>query len=145
MLKNDIIFEKRTDTEYTFINWSHMYRIHCARKDAGINDQFSGPGTITRTYDKIPKHKIFDFLRNAFETCEWNKVKKFKLRKNPAHEYHIDGIYFDYELSGYNLKMLYHYHLENGNKSHGIACIKDINSLEPIDYCLSLNDVIIIE
>lgn len=144
MHDNDIIFKKRTKNSYTYINVSLYIRIFQERKKQGYSNRFSGPGTKTRTYETLPKHKIYDFLRKAFEECEWKNIKKFRFKDFSNNEQHVDGIYWDYFVSGYVLIMMYHHHLENGNASHSILLIKDINSIEP-EECFDIKNIEIIE
>lgn len=146
-------FEKRTKTSYEMINFNHWFEVYKERKRRGLN-RLGGSGDKTRTYDKIPKHEIFNFLRKAFEECKWTKIKKFKMKKSDSDEfeankeYHVDCVYFDYELCGYVLKVLYHEHYDKDNpsaESHGVIVVKDINCLEPINYVIDMNNIEIMD
>ena len=128
-------FEKRTENSYTMIDWNHWYNVYCERKKRGIEScwDFHGAGSENRTYDKIPTHKMFDFLRKAFEQCPWgNTIKKFKYKNNPDREYHVDCIYWDYHLCGYILCALIHYHINNepNHKSHATIIVKNVNCID---------------
>ena len=148
-----MIQERRTKTSYGMINFNHYCDVYKERKRRGLN-RFGGNGTKTRTYDKIPKHKIFNFLRKAFEECKWTEIKKFRFTKSDSNElevnkeYHVDCVYFDYECCGYVLKVLFHEHYDKDNpsaESHGVIVVKDINCLEPISYVVDMNNIEIIE
>lgn len=137
------VFEKRTDSNYIKINYDHYYEVYKARKQLG-KIQFDD--AKKRTYLNIPKHKMFDFLRKAFEESPWLKIKKFK-KKNDSKEYHIDFIYWEYLINGYVLKILCHNHYDTNDyskKSHGVYIIKDINCLEFLENILDINDIEII-
>jgi hypothetical protein len=144
MHNNDIIFEKRTNNSYTYINIGLYNRIFQERKKQGYPYRFSGSGIKIRTYETLPKHKFYDFLRKAFEECKWKNIKKFRFKDFPNIEQHVDGIYWDYFISGYVLMLMYHDHLENGNTFHDILLIEDINSLEP-EECFDIKNIEIIE
>lgn len=148
-----MIYERRTKTSYEKIDFNHCCEVFKERERRGLNI-FNGAGNETRTYDKIPKHKIFDFLRKSFEECEWTKIKKFKFVNSDSRDFeenkelHVDCVYFDYECCGYVLKVLFHYHYDRNNyekESHGVIVVKDINCLEPISYVVDMNNIEIIE
>jgi hypothetical protein len=129
------IFIKRTEKEFHKINALHLNNVLRVRKYKGIKSKwdFEGNGWESRTYDKIPKHKMFDFLRKAFEECEWTKIKKFKY-KNSDTIYFIHTIFWQYLNCGYILKA-YYYNIENlennvNYKKFHIIHVKDVNLLE---------------
>lgn len=140
------VFEKRTDNEFIKINYGHAFNITTKRDELGIKSEWSfiGKGSETRTYDKIPKHKIFDFLRKAFEECEWTKIKSFKFKNQEEGIQYVDAVYFDFMRTGYILNVLYHSVLDNGKESHQVRAVKNVSSLE--DWIVtSINEVEVIE
>lgn len=78
-------------------------------------------------------------MKNAKEKI----LKKFRFKDFPNNEQYVDGIYWDYFVSGYVLMITYH-HLENDNASHNILLIKDINSLESEEW-FDIKNIEIIE
>ena len=145
-------FEKRTKDSYQMIDWNHYYKIYLKRRELGIKSKFdfSNYGPETRTYDKIPNHKIFDFLRKAFEESIWFKATKFQFIN--CKEYYtkkgicyIKSLYWDYELSGYVLRVLYYHINEHNEKEYHILTVKDINSLEPINFIFDEKCIKILE
>lgn len=147
------VCESRTESSYAMIDYQHMNKVLTKREELGIKSEwdFSGRGSEVRTYDKIPKHKIFDFLRKAFEECEWFKVKKFKFidsQKEFSREKggcYVTSIYWDYEFCGYVLKILYYFINERNEKEYGILAVKDVNCLEPDQFIYDIKNIEILE
>jgi hypothetical protein len=145
-------FEKRTKDSYQMIDWNQYYKVYLKKQELGIKSKwdFSGSGSETRTYDLIPKHKMFDFLRKAFEQSIWFKATKFQFINCKEHYTekgicYIKSLYWDYELCGYVLRVLYYHINKHNEKEYNILTIKDINCLEPIDYVFDEKCIKILE
>ena len=104
------IFEQRTDKTYRRFDLNAYCKWLAYKREHGIENkwEFGGSGSETRTYDKLPKHKRFDFLRKAFEECPWSKIKKFRFI-DTNKECFVDSIFWDFDCCGYVLKILYHF------------------------------------
>ena len=139
-------FEKRTDKEYKKYNFDHSCKVTRKRIDLELEKWGIAqiPGSKDKTYDKIPNLKVYDFLRKAFEECEWNNVKKFRF-KDELVEYHVDYIFYEFSCGGFLLCLLYHncYYNVDGDicESHGIINIKNISSFKEDVFITGLNDV----
>lgn len=141
------IFEKRTKDSYTKIDYNHIQKVHLERLDRGLKSNFNFSESYkNRTYENIPKYKIFDFLRKAFDECEWSKIKKFKFKGNVVENF-VDTIYWDYELCGYVLRVKYSYKDPDYPQYmlSDILTVKDVNCLDPICYVVDMNNIEIIE
>ena len=124
------MFERRTDKEYIKIDNEHSLDVVEERKRRGIESPFSIDENCT--YDKIPDVKVFDFLRKAFEGCEWCTVKKFHL-KDSTVSFYVDNIYFKHFSTGYVLVMKYHNVCFNGTHEYYYSIIKNVSKFENID------------
>ena len=145
-------FEKRTDKEYQRYNFDHSCKVTRKRIDLELEKwglaQVSG--SKDKTYDKIPNLKVYDFLRKAFEECEWNNVKKFRFKDEVYGmvEYHVDYIFYELIENANTKIMLSHNHYDNNDysrESHGIINIKNISSFKEDVFITGLNDVEILE
>lgn len=126
------IFEKRENGTYTKIDYSNALKTEEEKEKRGIKPKWDFSSEKSRTYENIPDHKIFDFLRKAFENSPWRKIKRFKT--NWGREFHVDELIWDYQKCGYvlNLKIHYHYDPDDLEKiSERIITVQDINCLEP--------------
>lgn len=139
------IFEKRTKDSYTMINYDHAQKVHLERLERGLKSKFS-ESYKNRTYENIPKYKVFDFLRKAFEECEWSKIKKFRFKGNTVENV-VNAIYWDYELCGYVLRVKYSYKDPETPEYtlSDIFTVKDVNCLDPICYLVNMNNIEVIE
>jgi hypothetical protein len=141
------IFEQRTDKTYRRFDLNAYCKWWCYKREHGIENkwEFGGSGSETRTYDKLPKHKRFDFLRKAFEECPWSKIKKFRFI-DTNKECFVDSVFWDFDCCGYVLKILYHFPASpDFDDVYSIATVKDINCIEPIDYVFDMNLIEILE
>ena len=141
------IFEQRTDKTYRRFDLNAYCKLWACKQHRGIENEweFGGSGSETRTYDKLPKHKRFDFLRKAFEECPWSKIKKFRFIDTNT-ECFVDSVFWDYECCGYVLEILYHFTASpDFDDVYSIATVKDINCIEPIDYVFDMNLIEVLE
>ena len=138
------MFERRTGKEYIKIDNEHSLDVIEERKQRGIESPFSIDENCT--YDKIPDVKVFDFLRKAFEECEWCKVKKFHF-KDSTVTFYVDGVYFKHFSTGYVLIMRYHNVYFNGTHDYYNSIIKNVSRLDNIEDKISprIDDVVIDE
>ena len=142
-------FEKRTDKEYQRYNLDHACKVTRKRIDLELEKYpvFQVPSSKDKTYDKIPNLKIYDFLRKAFEECEWKNIKKFRF-KGELIEHHVDYIFYEFSCGGFMLCLLYHEHYDNNDysrESHGVINIKNISSFQEDAFITGLNDIEILE
>jgi hypothetical protein len=145
-------FEKRTAKEYQRYNFDHSCKVTRKRIDLELEKWGIAqvPDSKDKTYDKIPNLKVYDFLRKAFEECEWNNVKKFRFKDEVYGmvEYHVDYIFYEFSCGGFLLCLLYHQHYDDNDysrESHGILTIKNISSFNENVFITGVNDVEILE
>ena len=140
---SSIVFERRDKNGYARVDWGHYLKVAEARISLG-KKSIGEKSNHHNSYEKIPKHKMFNFLRKAFKKSPWFTIKKFKF-KHWNDEQIVENFYWEYVCCGYVLKVRYYNVSPDGEKIYGIMAVKDVNCIEPMENIIDMSEIVVVE